>query len=567
MNKLELCNLTPFGAVPSARQIRHLRYFGKKAFIHFGINTFTDLEWGKGTEDISIFNPTETDVRQWVKIIKAAGFTMAILTAKHHDGFCLWPSKYNTHNISNTPYKDGKGDLVREFTDACHEMGVYVGIYLSPWDRNSPLWGKAEYSAFYNNQLTELLTNYGRIDEVWWDAAGSQETPYDWGLWAHTVRNLQPEAVMFGSLGAAPYVEVHWVGNESGYAGDPHYCTLSNRALEVEDTVELNSGLFGGERFVPAEVDVSIRPGWFYHPEQDDAVKSTAKLVRIWLDSVGKSSMMLLNFPPDRRGLIPDTDAANAIRAHQIIATTFAANLAENAKASADSVRHPLAEAEMMLVNDYDCFYAAADDNITPTIYIDLPRKVEFDCFSIGEYIELGQRVRGYKVEALVEDNWVELADKKSIGYKNIQYFDPVTSDKIRISIYDAAAAPVIREFGIYKFSVDLFKEERETRGKMQSAKDLAKLSTATLSFEEKSVTVEFGGIYPFNTIKFNGNFIPRYELYAFDGSKYYLIHKGVKPAPDEVVHLDKTIEGSYQLKLVSPARIREDIDIRIYEL
>ncbi len=210
--------LKPYGAVPNARQMAHYK-IEKKAFFHFGVNTFTNLEWGEGTEKESFFNPVGCDCRQWIRAIKAAGFELAIITAKHHDGFCLWPSAYTEHSVKNSPYKDGQGDIIREFTDACREYGVKAGVYLSPWDRNAPYWGTNEYSKYYNLQLTELLTNYGRIDEVWWDGAGSKETPYDWGMWAHTVRNLQPDAVIFGSMGATPYVEMRWVGNEAGFAG------------------------------------------------------------------------------------------------------------------------------------------------------------------------------------------------------------------------------------------------------------------------------------------------------------------------------------------------------------
>ena len=567
MNKAALVGLTPYGAVPTPRQLQHLSQFSKKAFFHFGVNTFTDLEWGNGNEDTSVFNPTDTDVRQWIKVIKAAGFTMAILTVKHHDGFCLWPSKYNDHNISNSPYKNGKGDLVREFTDACHEMDVAVGIYLSPWDRNSKLWGKDEYSLYYNDQLRELMTNYGKINEVWWDAAGSTETRYDWGLWAHTVRNLQPEAALYGSFGATPYVEMRWIGNESGYAADPHYSTLFTHTLEIEDTQKLVSGEFGGDIYVPAEVDVSIRPGWFYHPEQDDAVKTPEKLVRVYLDSVGKSSIMLLNFPPDRRGLIPDADANNAIKAHQIISSSFSVNLAAGGKAVADSVRHPLTEPDMMLVDDYDSFYAASDENQTPVVEITLPEKKLFDCLCIAEYVEMGLRVRGFKVEALVEDKWVELADKKSIGYKRILNFAPTLSDKVRLSFYDTATAPVIREFSLHKMSVDIFEADRKVRGDLKNAKDLCKLSTATVTYEGKTATVNFGGIYPFNTVRFNGGSMSRYTFYAFDGSKYYEIHQGIRPVQEEIVRLESTVDTSYQFRIESNRPLDETLGLEIYEL
>lgn len=566
-NKLDRLNLKPFGATPSYRQANHLKKFNKKAFFHFGVNTFTNLEWGEGEERESVFNPSQTDVRQWIKTIKAAGFSLAILTAKHHDGFCLWPSKYTEHSLKNSPYKNGTGDIVKEFTDACHEFGLAVGIYLSPWDRNAPFWGTNEYSKYYNAQLTELMSNYGKIDEVWWDGAGSKETPYDWGLWAHTVRNLQPDAVIFGSMGATPYVECRWVGNESGYAGNVHYSTIDASSLEVEIVQELNTGKFGGERFIPAEVDVSIRPGWFYHQDQDDEVKSVEKLVKIWFDSIGRGCMMLLNFPPDRRGLVHETDAKNAVEAHNFIQKTFSVNLAAMGKANADSVRALECEADMMLNDEYECFYAASDDNITPVIEINLPEAVEFDCYSIGEYVELGQRICGYKVEAFVGGEWKLLADKKSMGYKNVEYFEAVTSDKVRISIYDAGAAPVIREFGLYKLPYDIFNSELKEKKTLKEAKDLTKGPSSKIIYENDGAIVEFGGIYPFNTIKFNGNMIWKYEVFAFDGSKFYSIHKGSKPAEVEVVHLPETIDSSYKIKIVTGRTGDESLDIGVFEI
>ena len=202
--------IKPFGATPSGRQLNHMK-FGKKAFIHFGINTFCNKEWGDGTENIELFAPSSLNVRGWIRDLKEAGFEFVILTAKHHDGFCLWPSKYTEHSIKNTPYKNGEGDIVREFTDACREFNVKAGIYVSPWDRYSKYWGTDEYSRQYAGQIEEIVTQYGRIDEIWWDGAGSHETKYDWGLWAYIIRTHQPEAVIFGSIGATPYAEMRWV--------------------------------------------------------------------------------------------------------------------------------------------------------------------------------------------------------------------------------------------------------------------------------------------------------------------------------------------------------------------
>ena len=254
--------IKPFGATPGYRQLYHYK-LGKKAFFHFGVNTFSGNEWGDGTEKEKSFNPTDMNVRGGVRDVKAAGFKLAIITAKHHDGFCLWPSKYTEHSVKNSPYKDGKGDVIREFTDACREFGLGVGIYISPWDRNSPYWGTPEYSTYYANQLTEIVTQYGKLDEIWWDGAGSLEAKYDWALWASIIRKNQPDAVIFGSMGATPYVEMRWVGTEAGYAGKTHYASVNRESMEKEIVEDLNRGVIGGELYIPAEVDVSIRPGWF----------------------------------------------------------------------------------------------------------------------------------------------------------------------------------------------------------------------------------------------------------------------------------------------------------------
>ena len=262
--KFEKLGLRHARVYPSARQVEWMRR-EKMIFFHFGVNTFTNMEWGDGTESPSIFNPEKLDCRQWIKAIHDAGFTTAILTAKHHDGFCLWPSKYTEHSIKNSPYKDSNGDIVREFTDACAEFGIKAGIYLSPWDRHEKTWNTPDYDDFYVGQLTELLTNYGKIWEVWWDGSQSKNVKYDWARYTDTIRTLQPDAVIFGTLEAEPFVEARWVGNEEGFAGDPCWSTIDSQTIINENTIKLNCGKLDGNRFLPAEADVSIRPGWFYH--------------------------------------------------------------------------------------------------------------------------------------------------------------------------------------------------------------------------------------------------------------------------------------------------------------
>ena len=562
---MDISTIKPYGALPSERQITHLKKFGKKAFFHFGVNTFSNLEWGMGDEKESLFNPTETDVRQWIKTIKAAGFTLAILTVKHHDGFCLWPSKYTEHSVKNSPYKNGEGDILREFVDACHEFDVAVGIYISPWDRNSEYWGSGEYSKYFNKQLTEVLTEYGKINEVWWDGAGSTETPYDWGLWAHTVRNCQPDAVIFGSLGATDYVEMHWIGNEAGIAGDPHYPTINPEFVRTEITAEMNKGTFGGERFIVAETDTSIRPGWFYHKEQDYFVKSPKQLVDLWFNSVGSSANMLLNFPPDRRGLVHELDSKNAIEANNIVNKALSVDFAANAKVKADSVRDGF-PADSIVNGNYDAVYVADDSNITPVIDIELDGEKTFDTFVIGEYVELGVRINGYRVEAFVGGEWKLLADKKSIGYKKAVKFEKTTTDKLKITIYSAAAAPVLREFALYDFEAAGYKAEDERKAPGESF-DISKNPSASVSYEDEGVTVMIGGLFPFNTIKFNGAGFSKYELRIFNGAQFYTAEEGTTEGKEVTITLKETERKAYQFKLLTDKKPDESINIRVYEM
>ncbi len=563
----EELGLVPFGAIPSERQICHLRDYPKKAFFHFGVNTFTDNEWGDGNERERLFDPEALDVRQWIKTIKAAGFQLAILTAKHHDGFCLWPSKYTEHSIKKSPYKNGNGDLVREFTDACREFDIKCGLYLSPWDRHSPYWGTDAYSKFYHDQLTELMTEYGRIDEVWWDGAGSHETPYNHGMWAHTIRNYQPHAAIFGSLGATPYVECRWVGTEGGYAGDPHYSTISAAAMEQEQTKEMNSGLFGGERFIPGEADVSIRPGWFYHTEQDSEVRSVDWLVDYWFTSIGRSCMMLLNFPPDRRGLIHEIDASRALEADRIIKSTFAVNLAAAGRATADSLRDLSCEADLILNDCYDSFYAAAEGDLTPTIEICLPQPEEFDTFTIGEKIELGIRIKEYRVEAYTDGAWKLLAHKRSMGFLWAERFPRVKTDRVRIVICDAAAPPVIRSFGLYRMPDAYYEARRLRQEELREAIDLTALPNARLTPIENGVELEFGGIYPFNTVCFDATGVFRYELHAFNGSSYYPLASGIRVEQDFVLRLEQTVTDSYRIRLLTFREDNTSLNLRVLKV
>ncbi len=536
--------ITPFGAVPSERQLAH--YEMKKAFFHFGVNTFTDAEWGNGTEVEKAFNPTEMNVEQWIEIIKKAGFDLAIITAKHHDGFCLWPSKYTEHSVKNSPYKDGNGDVIREFTDACRKYGIKAGVYLSPWDRNAPFWGTNEYSAFYAKQLTELMTEYGEIHEVWWDGAGSAETPYDWGLWASIIRENQPKACIFGSMGATPYVEMRWVGNENGTAGKLHYASVNAHDLEVEERNFLNSGRLGGDRYIPSECDVSIRPGWFYHASQDDQVKSVSRLNRLWFESIGRNSIMLLNFPPDRRGLVCDTDAQNAIRSHEHITKMLSKNFLEDAVITADSSLSENLCAQNLLLAEEDKFYASA--NKTAVIDIVLKKAETFNVFTVSEVLEAGERVAEWKLEAIDGENVTLLAKATSIGHLRALRFPEAEYQHLRLTILSSAEPPVLRAVAAYKFE-DANDEEALAERKNLMASELSNVEYST---DRKTATLSFGGIYPFNYIAFSGRGKGRYQISVFNGSRYELLNEGDLVRGRTCVKLETPIEDSYQIQIYS---------------
>src|SRR5690242_12572697 len=338
----------PVLPLPSAAQVRW-HEMELNAFVHFTTNTFTGLEWGYGDEKEAVFNPTNTDVNQWAKTLKETGFKQMILTCKHHDGFCLWPSKYTEHSVKNSPYKNGKGDVVKEVSDAARKYGLKFGVYLSPWDRNRADYGTPSYITYYRNQLKELFTNYGPVFEMWFDGAnggdgyygGANEkrkingaTYYDWPTTLQLVRSMQPNVIFFSDAGPG----VRWVGNENGVAGPTNWNTIYADTLYAGKAgIEniLNTGSPDGNKWIPAEVDVSIRPGWFYHEKEDDKVKTPERLFDIYLTSVGRGSTLLLNIPPDRRGLFHENDVKALAGFKALLKNEFGKNLALKAPVKA----------------------------------------------------------------------------------------------------------------------------------------------------------------------------------------------------------------------------------------
>ncbi|MDF1574889.1 MAG: alpha-L-fucosidase [Bacteroidales bacterium] len=452
------------GPVPSERQLlwHQLEFY---AFVHFNMNTFTDMEWGTGGESPELFNPSELDCRQWARVCKEAGMEGIILTAKHHDGFCLWPSEYTEHSVRNSPWKDGKGDVVRELADACREYGLKLGLYLSPWDRNHADYGTEAYLSYFRNQLTELMSNYGEVFEVWFDGANGgtgyygganeerrvdRETYYDWPNTRQIVRDLQPLAVMFSDAGP----DVRWVGNEEGWAGETNWCFLRRDEFYPgsPNYRDLTSGHEDGTHWVPAEVDVSIRPGWYYHSSEDDKVKTLSQLVDIYYHSIGRNSSFLLNFPVDRRGLIHEKDVEQLKKMVEVIRKDLETDLARDQRVTASQVRADSRKfsAAKIVDGDPESYWATDDDTLAASLIIDFGKETTFNRFLVQEYIPLGQRVKKFSIEAWKDGAWEEIDLQTTIGSKRILRFDDVSSDKLRFNILDSRACPAISNMEVY---------------------------------------------------------------------------------------------------------------------
>ena len=450
---------TPYGAVPSARQWRwHQRE--QYAFIHFAMNTFTDKEWGYGDEDPKMFNPSDFSADQIVGAAKAGNLKGIILTAKHHDGFCLWPTKLTEHCIRNAPYKNGQGDIVREMSDACKRAGLAFGIYLSPWDRNHPEYGRPAYVDYFRKQVVELCTGYGELFEFWFDGAnggdgyygGARETRqidapkyYNWPSIIALVHQHQPMACTFDPLGA----DIRWVGNEDGIAGDPCWPTMPNHPYVQS---EGNSGVRGGALWWPAETNTSIRPGWFYHADEDSKVRSPENLVGYFDTSVARGTNMNLNLPPDRRGRIPDQDVKILKSFGDAIRASFATDLAQGAVASASHVRGKGYEAAKVLDGQRDTYWSAPDGVTTPSLTLDLPPGRRFDLIRIREYLPLGLRVTRFAVDAEVSGRWQQLAEHECISAQRIiRLPQPITARRVRLRIVDAPVCPAISEVSLFQ--------------------------------------------------------------------------------------------------------------------
>ncbi|HOC87309.1 MAG: alpha-L-fucosidase [Bacteroidota bacterium] len=454
----------PLAPVPDERQMNwHRMEF--YAFVHFNMNTFTGMEWGTGGEDPALFNPTALDCRQWAKVCSDAGMKGIIITAKHHDGFCLWPSAYTEHSVKNSPWKEGKGDVVRELSEACSEYGLKFGVYLSPWDRNHSEYGRPEYIPYFRNQLRELLTSYGEVFEVWFDGAnggtgwygGANEnrvidakTYYEWPATYDIVRELQPGAVIFSDAS-----DIRWVGNEEGWARPTNWSTINKNAFRESDMQNreiLHSGEEGGTDWVPAEVDVSIRPGWYYHRSEDHKVKSLSELLNIYYESVGRNASLLLNLPVDDRGLVHEKDVEALMKLAEALKADFAVDLAAGRKVMASNVRGNARKFRASNVNDGNpqTYWATDDSVMQASLTLDFGKDLSFNRFMVQEFIPLGQRVKRFTVEALVDGTWQMIAEETTIGNKRILRIPETTARQVRFSVTDSRACPLISNLQLF---------------------------------------------------------------------------------------------------------------------
>jgi alpha-L-fucosidase len=464
----------PYGPLPTKGQL-NWQETEMYCIIHFGPDTYTNKEWGYGDEDPMIVNPKLFNAMQIAGAAKAGGFKGIVVVAKHHDGFCMWPTKTTEHNISKSPYKNGKGDIVMEYRAACDKLGIQMGVYCSPWDRNSALYGKPEYvTDVYRKQLIELYSNYGPLFIVWHDGAnggdgyygGAKEvrkidrsTYYGWTETWGIARRLQPDAAIFGDVGP----DVRWVGNEKGYAGETCWATYTPHAPDagklpgngyVKD-YEGTEGHHNGQYWMPAECDVSLRPGWFYHKEQDDKVKSPDTLLNLYYQSVGHGACLDLGLSPDRRGLLNDNDVNSLKKFGEILKATFAVNLAKGATLKASNVRggNPAKFGPAHLLdNDRYSYWATDDKARAPELIINLHQNKTFNVIRLRENIKLGQRIEAVAIDAYQNGKWEQVATATSIGGNRlIRLQQSITTNKVRLRITKSPVCIALSDFGLYK--------------------------------------------------------------------------------------------------------------------
>ena len=456
--------LTPVLPIPHERQLawQEMEFY---AFAHFNMNTFTNMEWGMGDEDPSMFNPTDFDPKQWAKVCKEAGMKGIIITAKHHDGFCLWPTATTEHSVKNAIWKDGKGDIIKEVAEAFRAEGLKFGVYLSPWDRNNPDYGTPKYVAIFREQLRELLTNYGEIFEVWFDGANGgsgyygganeerrvdKKSYYDWPTTFAIIRELQPNAVIFGDAGP----DVRWVGNEHGFAYESTWSNLLRDSIHggmPEYSKKYSPGQENGSHWVPAEADVSIRPGWYYHPYEDHKVKSLPQLLDIYYNSIGRNSSLLLNFPVDKTGQIHENDVTQLMKLVDKVKEDFSQKIplkSSNLSASSENGEYTV---ENLLSPAMESSWSPASGEVSATVTINFDNVQTFNRFLVQEDISLGQRVRSFELEIQNEnEEWESIAKETTIGYKRILRLPDTKTTAVKFTIHDAKDSPVISHLAFY---------------------------------------------------------------------------------------------------------------------
>jgi len=519
----------PVAPLPSPSQVAW-QQMESYAFIHFGPNTFGDREWGYGDADPKSFNPTRLDTEQWARTVKEAGMKGIILTAKHHDGFCLWPTKYTDYSVRNSPYKDGKGDIVGELAAACKKYGLKMGLYLSPWDRHQAFYGTPLYVEYFHAQLEELLTQYGDLFEVWFDGAnggdgwygGARETRkidrrtyYDFPRAHRLIEKHQPQAVIFSDGGPG----CRWVGNEKGYADATNWAFL--RIKEVypgyDKYYELTSGHADGDTWVASECNTSIRPGWFYHQSEDAKVKSVEQLTDLYYRSIGHNGTFLLNFPVDKEGLIHPIDSANAVNFHKKVSAELADNLLKKATIKASNVRDKKRYGTQNLLDgNYDTYWATQDGVTEATLEITLKGLQKLNRLMLQEYIPLGQRVEKFSIDYQEHHQWLPLKIKEAtttIGYKRLLRFQTITTGKLRIRFEKARGPLCLNALGAYyapHASESYEQQEAELKG----------LDYTVASKDSRAITLDLGQkcqLHSLHYLPAHLGLISNYEILAGD--------------------------------------------------
>lgn len=461
----------PYGPVPTAAQMAW-QQMEMNMFCHFGPNTFTGKEWGDGTEIEDVFNPTDLNCDQWAAVANAAGFKGIIITAKHHDGFCLWPNPVSEHTVAQSNWRNGQGDVLRELSDACRQADLKFGVYISPWDRNAPTYGSPAYNETFLATLQNALTQYGPIYEQWFDGANGEgpngkKQVYDWPAFNGQVYKLQPNAVIFSDVGPG----CRWMGNEQGVNGRTCWSRLDIDGYEpgalapTQDT--LNAGNYNGAYWIPAETDVSIRPGWFYRDSEHP--KSLQELLKIYYTSVGRNSLLLLNVPPDQRGRIATEDSARLVEFRQALDQIFADDLAKHSyivstsnyrfqDSHSEELKNQYKTIYAIYDDDYDIYWATDDSVHSAYVELEYVRPFTFNRVLLQEYIPLGQRVEQFHIEVMNEDGtWRTIAEETTIGYKRIVLTEKVTTKKVRIVIDKSRACIVLNKIGLYLDTISEF--------------------------------------------------------------------------------------------------------------